>query len=317
MAFEYKIKSGSSLTSSQEDRLEKIENLPFPLRDITCLKDLRTTIGVQVMVGNRTTMHQEWGKYLAQYKKLHDVFFGGERFQACHRHQGEIGERRFFAEEQIRQAKEPREDFFPCLGLYTRNYQWWSGKCIPKVVLITDSIRDYACRANIKEDIVFGLVFIQEMMHAYFDSLNSKGFPSILSLEESFSEFAMISFVDKSPAIHDLLQDAKAYVASKIGKRPYEGGYGIELFERSGDDAAKMIRQYRRISNWIEPPYLYWNTYNDSVREYHKDHSKENAAKVFEDIIEILDKEWDEPSDPIQPAIGDKWGYTKKPIKSK
>lgn len=228
---------------------------------------------------------------------------------ACHKHQGEIGDRRNFADEQIRLAKDPREGFLPLLGLYTRNYEWWSGEEAPKVVLITDNIKDYALHAGIKEDIVFGLVFIQEMMHAYFDSLNNKGFPSILSLEESFAEFAMLTFIDKSPAIRNMLPYAKAYVASKIGKEPHGCGYGIELFNRAGDTATMMIERYRVISNWIEPPYLYRNSYGDSMRKFHQDPSKENTAKVFEDIRGILNKVWKMPFDPIQPGIEEKWEW--------
>lgn len=36
-------------------------------------------------------------------------------------------------------------------------------------------------------DIVLGIVFIYEMMHAYFDAFYSKGYPSIVPLENSFA----------------------------------------------------------------------------------------------------------------------------------
>lgn len=309
MAFKYHIVSGTALTTSQEDLLEKIENLPSPFTGILKMKDLRAKTGVKVLVADRNRLLQEWEGYHAEYKNLHDVFYSGERMLACHKHQGEIRDRRNFADEQIRCAKDPREGFLPLLGLYTRNYEWWSGAKAPKVVLITDNIRDYVRHAGIKEDIVFGLVFIQEMMHAYFDAFNSRGFPSILSLEESFAEFAMLTFIDESPDIRFMLPYAKDYVISRIGKNPGELGYGIELFIRSGEDAIKLINRYRDISNWTEPPFLYKNSYNDNMRKFHQDPSEENADKVYEDIIEILNKDWEQTFDPIQPAIGEPWDF--------
>ena len=312
MAFDYQFGNGAQLTQSQEELLETIENLPFPFGGISKLKDLRAKTGVRVDVFGRARMLKVWESYIAQYNELHDVFYGGEHWQACHRHQGEIGDRRNFAQAQIRQANEPREDFLPLLGLYSRTYKWWSGRITPKVGLVTDNIRDYARQEGVNEDIVLGVVFIQGMMHAYFDAFNSKGFPSLLSLEESFAEFAMLTFIDESPAIRFMLPHAKDYVISRIGREPCECGYGIELFERTGEDATRLIKRYRDISNWTEPPFLYKNSYSDSMRKYHQDPSEENASKVYEDIIGILNKDWGQPSDPIQSAVGEKWGYVKK-----
>lgn len=305
MAFVYHSDDGNTLTKSQEDILETIENLPFPFGGISKFKDLRSIINLVVCVSEGI----DWESYMSQYTALHDEFYGGKHAPACHRHQGEIGFRRNFAEEQIRRSKEPKDEFLPLLGLYSRTYQWWKGRCRPKVGLIADSIEEYALKADLNEDIVFGIVFIQEMMHAYFDSFNSKGYPSIEPLEESFAEFAMLAFIDQSPAIRGLLPYAKDYVISRIGKEPRGFGYGIELFERAGEDATKLIRRYRKISNWTEPPFLYKNSYADSMRKYEADPSEENADKVYEDIIEILNKDWEQPFDPIQPAIGEPWDF--------
>ena len=307
MAFEYRSKNGNTLTKSQEELLETIENLPFPFGGISKLKDLRDIIKLVVYVSEGI----DWESYMSQYNALHGEFYGGKHAPACHRHQGEIGYRRNFAEEQIRRTKEPREEFQPLLGLYSRTYKWWKGRCLPKVGLIADSIKDYALKANVKEDIVFGFVFIQEMMHAYFDSFSSKGYPSIEPLEESFAEFAMLSFIDQSPTIRGLLPYAKDYVISRIGKEPRGFGYGIELFERAGDDATKLIRRYKEISNWTEPPFLYENSYYDCMRKYEMDPSEENAEQVYKDIIDILNKDWKKPVDPIQPAIGEPWDFDK------
>lgn len=305
MAFDYHSDNGIKLSRTQEELLETIENLPFKFGGISKLKDLRSIINLVVCVSEGI----DWESYMSQYTALHDEFYGGKHAPACHRHQGEIGYRRNFAEEQIRRSKEPKEEFLSLLGLYSRTYQWWKGRCRPKVGLFADSIKEYALKADVNEDIVFGIVFIQEMMHAYFDSFNSKGYPSIEPLEESFAEFAMLAFIDQSPDIRGLFQCANDYVISRIGKEPRGFGYGIELFERAGEDATKLISRYRKISNWTEPPFLYKNSYADSMRKYEADPSEENADKVYEDIIEILNKNWELPFDPIQPAIGEPWDF--------
>lgn len=305
MAFDYRIENEKKLSKSQEELLETIENLPFPFGGISKLKDLRDIIKLVVCVSEGI----DWESYMSQYNALHGKFYGGKHAPACHRHQGEIGYRRNFADEQIRRTKEPREEFLPLLGIYSRTYKWWKGRCLPKVGLIADSIKEYAHKAEIKEDIVFGFVFIQEMMHAYFDSFNSKGYPSIEPLEESFAEFAMLSFIDQSPTIRWMLPYATDYVISRIGKEPRGFGYGIELFERVGGNATRLIRRYREISNWTEPPFLYENSYYDSMRKYEIDTSEENADKVYKDILDILNKDWVKPVDPIQPAIGEPWDF--------
>lgn len=262
MAFEYNSINGNALTKSQEELLETIENLPFPFGGISKLKDLRTAIKVRVNVYDRQYLLGSWEEYMGQYKELHGEFYGGKHAKECNRHQGEIGYRRNFVDEQIRRIKEPREDYRPILGLYTRTYKWWAGNHIPKVGLVSDNIKEYAHKSGVNEDTVFGFVFIQEMMHAYFDSYNSKGFPSIEPLEESFSEFGMLAFIESFPALRrEFFPYASDYVVSRIGKAPRGFGYGIELYERASEDAAKIINRYRRISNWTEPTFLYKNSY--------------------------------------------------------
>ena len=306
MAFEY---NDCTLTKSQEELLETIENLQFPFEGISKLKDLRGKMNLVVCVSEGI----DWESYMSQYNALRGKFYGGKHAPACHRHQGEIGYRRNFAEEQIRRTKEPREEFLPLLGIYSRTYKWWAGKHIPKIGLVSDSIKDYARKANINEDIVFGFVFIQEMMHAYFDSCNNKGFPSIEPLEESFSEFGMLTFIDNFPDLRrEFFPYALNYVISKIGKEPRGFGYGVELYTRVGEDATKLINRYRRISSWTEPQFLkvrYNNDYFVNMRNYSFDPSEENAAIVFNDVVGILDVDWERPLDPIQPAIGEPWDF--------
>lgn len=317
MAFVYESVNGNTLTKSQELLLDTIENLPFPFGGISKLKDLRTKTQLKVLVTDRKAMLKDWERYMDRYKVLHGEFFGGKHAQACHRHQGEIGERREFAEEQIRIANEPAEGYQHPPGLYSRTYSWWTGRQCPKVGLIMDSIRDYALDAGINVDAVLGVVFIQEMMHAYFDAFNSKGFPAIKLLEDTFSEFGMLLFVDRSRSSlpKSFSQYACKYVNSKIGKKPAGGGFGFELFElykRNSGNGVALIERYRDISNWIEPPLRYKLDYMKSMEAYEKDpDDEENTEAVYEYVKGMLNLKCDPPYDPIQPAIGESWDFDK------
>ena len=298
------------MTRSQEELLENIENLKFPFGGINKLKDLRTNTNLKVLVTDSEEMLREWGDYMNQYNDLHDEFYWGKHAPACHRHQGEIGERRDFAKRQISIANEPPEGYQPPLGLYSRTYKWWSGMCQPKVALVTDSVKDYALKAGIDEDIVLGFVFIQEMMHAYFDAFNSKGFPAIEPLEESFSEFGMLSFINSFSSLRRMFFPfALDYVISRIGKKPDGGGFGIELYKRDNDDAVTLINRYRDISNWIELPIKYMTDYKSSMEAYENNPSVENAGTVYQYVFGILNLECKPPYDPIQPANGEKWDF--------
>lgn len=310
MAFEYHSENGNSLTSPQEDLLEMIENLPSPFEGISRLKDLRAKIKLEVYVIDSNALLDSCDIYMEHYNKFHPIFYGGDHWQACHGHQGEIGERRDFVYWQVKKGKEPENEFVqdmvPILGLYSRTYNWWHRIPHPKIALITDNIRNYAHEKQMSEDTVFGFVFIQLMMHAYFSAFNGEGYPSILSLENSFAEAGMLTFIDNSPTIGYMLPDARYYVASRIGTRPWGFGYGADLFDLAGTGSVRMINRYKDISNWTD-----WNTirnvgidYCDDMREYEKDPSKQNALKVYRAVEGILDIDWRKPLDPIQPAIG-------------
>jgi len=310
MHFEYHSENGNTLTPSQEELLEGIENLPSSFEGISRLKDLRAKIKLEVYVTDSNDLLESCENYMEQYNELHPIFYGGEHWKSCHRHQGEIGERRDYVYWQIKKGKEPENEFVqdmvPILGLYTRTYYWWRGTHRPKIGLIIDNIRNYAHENCVNEDIVFGFVFIQLMMHAYFSAFNGEGYPSILSLENSFAEAGMLTFIDNSPTIGYMLPDARYYVASRIGTRPWGFGYGADLFDLAGTGSVRMINRYKDISNWTD-----WNTirnvgidYCDDMREYEKDPSKQNALKVYRAVEGILDIDWRKPLDPIQPAIG-------------
>lgn len=311
MAFEYQSENGLTLTPSQLNLLDEIENIPFTYGGITCLKDLRKKSNLVVCVEDWKYMNASWKDYLDQYWASHERIFG---HLASHRHQGEIGGRRYYIELYDIYSRNPSGEFQPprpLLGMYSRTYKWWTGMVHPKVVLVKDNIEDYAEKSGISADIVFGFVFIQQMMHAYYDAFNSRGYPSMLELEYPFAEFGMLSFINSSSAICDLLPAAYRYTVAQIGTRPEGFGFGAKLFDLAGDGAVCLIRRYRDFSNWMEPldisnPKKYNNGLRNSSRKYFEEPTAENAERYYEDIIGVLGIDWTEPNDPIQPAIGQK-----------
>ena len=312
MAFEYQSESGLTLTPSQEKLLELIENLDFPYGGIAKLKDLRKKSKLKVVIVDKKEMDDSWKDYHDQYWAHHEQIFS---HQASLRHEGDIGERRHFVDLYEIYSRDHSDEFQPprpLLGLYNRTYRWWTGKCWQKVGLVKDNIDDYAGKRGISPDIVFGFVFIQQMMHAYYDAFNSNGFPSMLELEYPFAEFGMLSFIDSSPSIRHLLPEAIRYTKAQIRTRPEGFGFGAELFYRAGNDAPRLICRYRDFSNWMEPfdisnPNKYDNSLHQSSRKYFENPTDENAEKYYEDILGVLlGITWTEPNDPLQPAIGQK-----------
>lgn len=317
MAFEYQSESGLTLTPDQEKLLDVIENLDFPYGGIAKLKDLRKKSKLKVEITDNNGMNESWKDYVDQYTARHDQFYST---LTGHRHQGEIGDRRDYAylyELYSRYHSDELQPPQPILGIYNRTYRWWTGIYKPKVGLIKDNIEDYARKRNISPDIVFGFVFIQQMIHAYYDAFNSMGFPSMLELEYPFAEFGMLSFIDSSPDIRFLLPEAIRYTVAQIGTRPKGFGFGAELFDRTEDDAPSLIRRYRDVSNWMEPrdisnPNKYNNGLLKSSRNYFEKPTDENAERYYKDIIGVLDIDWTEPIDPLQPALGQKGKFDEK-----
>ena len=294
MAFQYK---GASLTSSQEGLLEMIENSPSPFMGISKLKDLRKMMGISVVVSDRTTLvgllndsikgtwdqYEKWKKEPNHLKAVLQI---------------ERTDRSSWARERL-------EKETPLLGLYSRTIFWFDNSA-PTVYLFADNIYDYALSSGKNPDYVFGYVFIHEMMHAYYDSLNADGYPSWEPLEEAFAEFGMLTFLKMNPTLPaNLMADAETDVRSKIAHGPREYGFGCELFDRTGGENPQMIHDYRRISNRIDNDVIrtWGNNYFSDIWEYQSDPSVSNAEQCFEDVIEILNYPWKEPVINIQRSV--------------
>ena len=205
------------------------------------------------------------------------------------------------------------------LGLYSRKLLWFD-EAKPTVFLFADNIRDYAKSNRCNEDNVFGYVFIHEMMHAYYDAFENKGFPSREPLEEAFAEYGMLTFINKnnSSLPGDLLADACKHVESKIQPGPSEYGFGFDLFKITSGGDVDLINLYMRKSNKIDLEVIKnWksgNNYFEDIAHYPK---PVDADKCFKGVKEILYYDWKEPCFIIQPSIRGSLSTSVSPTGSK
>lgn len=294
MAFQF---TGISLSHSQEEFLESIENKPSPFQGINSLKELRSLTGLSVVVTDR----QRLRGILANAKSDTECEIEKDN-RMLNLAKKDIDDRFIWIEEHLNPEKSRL-----ILGLYSRKLFWFDGD-EPKVYLFADNIEAYASKEGYSEEHVFGFVFIHEMMHAYYDAFNSAGFPAKEPLEEAFAEYGMLTFINKTIGPGVFLEEAKASVFSKIEDGPREYGFGFELFAGTSGGDPKMISDYRKISNWIDYPTVrrFPKDYFDCIAKYEKNPDDNHASDCIEGVRCILKHEWQEPdaSHIIQPGIG-------------
>lgn len=294
MAFQY---NGVSLSHSQEEFLESIENKPSPFQGINSLKELRSLTGLSVVV----TDWQRLRIILANAKTdtEREIMKDNRMLNLAWK---DIEDRLRWIEEHLNPEKSRL-----ILGLYSRKLFWFDGD-EPKVYLFADNIEAYASKEGYSEEHVFGFVFIHEMMHAYYDAFNSAGFPAKEPLEEAFAEYGMLTFINKTIGPGVFLEEAKGSVSSKIDDGPREYGFGFELFFDTSGGEPGMIERYKDISNWIDYPTVrsFSKDYFDCIDKYKKNTDENNASDCIEAVRCILEHEWQEPdaSHIIQPGIG-------------
>ena len=299
MAFEYKTDNGVSLSDSQAKFLEAIENIGSPFKGIKSLNDLRILTGLSVVVTDRQRLREILAKAKSDTKC--EIEKDNRMLNLAWK---DIEDRLGWIEEHLNPEKSRL-----ILGLYSRKLFWFDGDA-PKVYLFADNIEAYASKKGYSEDHVFGFVFIHEMMHAYYDAFNSAGFPAKEPLEESFAEYGMLTFINKTIGPRAFLEEAKASVFSKIDKGPREYGFGFKLFLDTSGGEPSMIERYKDISNWIDYPTVngFPKDYFKCMADYKNNPDGANASDCIEGVKYILEHEWPEP-DPmytIQPAVGKK-----------
>lgn len=318
MTFEYK-KANAELTLSQEALLGQIENSSFPFEGIKQLKELRRRTGVTVVVADNAHLEKVLQDSIKTIKEQFKKFFEESSKDAkygrrIHNETEEIlYRRRIWAEKQL------NPNGSTLLGLYSRKLLWFDD-AKPTVFLFADNIRDYAKSNRCNEDNVFGYVFIHEMMHAYYDAFENKGFPSREPLEEAFAEYGMLTFINKnnSSLPGDLLADACKHVESKIQPGPSEYGFGFDLFKITSGGDVDLINLYMRKSNKIDLEVIKnWksgNNYFEDIAHYPK---PVDADKCFKGVKEILYYDWKEPCFIIQPSIRGSLSTSVSPTGSK
>lgn len=296
MAFEYKPDNGVTLSPSQAEFLETIENIGSPFKGIKSLNDLRILTGLSVVVADRESLCEILlTAKEATYRKI------AEDHRAINLAEKDISDRQIWIEEHLNPEKSRL-----ILGLYSRKLFWFDGD-EPKVYLFADNIKAYASKKGYSEEHVFGFVFIHEMMHAYYDAFNSAGFPAKEPLEEAFVEYGMLTFINKTIGPGVFLEEAKDSVSSKIDYGPREYGFGFELFSDTSGGEPGMIERYKDISNWIDYPTVkgFPKDYFKCIAEYKNNPDGANASDCIEGVRCILKYEWQVPdaSHIIQPGI--------------
>lgn len=299
MAFVYRPDNGVTLSPSQAEFLESIENKPSPFQGLKSLKDLRSLTGLSVVVTDREGLRKILvNAKEATYRKI------AEDHRAINLAEKDIHDRLIWIEELLNSKKSRY-----ILGLYSRELFWFDGDA-PKVYLFADNIEACASKKGYSEEHVFGFVFIHEMMHAYFDAFNSAGFPAKEPLEEAFAEYGMLTFINKTIGPGVFLEEAKDSVSSKIEYGPREYGFGYELFADTSGGAPEMIERYRLVSNWINYPTVsrFAKDYFKCIEDYKKSTDENTASDCIEGVRYILEYEWPEPDAEyiIQPGIGKK-----------
>ena len=297
MAFIYRPDNGVTLSPSQAEFLESIENKPSPFQGLTSLKDLRSLPGRSVVGTDREGLRKILvNAKEATYRKI------AEDHRAINLAEKDIHDRQIWIEEHLN----PEKSRF-ILGLYSRELFWFDGDA-PKVYLFADNIEACASKKGYSEEHVFGFVFIHEMMHAYYDAFNSDGFPAKEPLEEAFAEYGMLTFINKTIGPGVFLEEAKDSVSSKIDYGPREYGLGFELFFDTSGGELGMIERYKDISNWIDYPTVkgFPKDYFKCMAEYKNNPDEANASDCIEAVRFILEHEWQEPDAVyiIQPGIG-------------
>ena len=101
-----------------------------------------------------------------------------------------------------------------------------------------------------------GIVFVHELMHAYFDlQFDSKGeyigHPSCRSIEEPIAEYGMLCFMEMfemvNSAYRGILSKAKKYVKDKrFSESCCDYGYGYYLYEDKSDFGADWVSLFHK-----------------------------------------------------------------------
>lgn len=300
MPFNYTNQTGVALMPDQIDLLATLDNVTSPLPGIKNLHYLHSAGRVEVALVD--------SEYIRGYLKgcLNDSIkarcrpIEAEDEQTRHLPFDYVEFAMGAASKSIQRAKDGT-----LLGLYSHKVCWFDPDRKPTVFLIRDNIERYASKHDIDVSLVFGFVYVHEMMHAYYDSLNSQGYPSFSKLEETFAECGMLYFLketEKSSHLKELTSAAEDNVRSKQNRYHLQDyAFGLSLYEQSMAEnmLPRHIERYREISNWIfrYPIEQILFSYEEKIAHLYPEnaHDVKLSMECYETVKKILYGEWTEP----------------------
>ena len=310
-----KTASARSLTQAEELSLDLVDSGALPFNRFSSLSDLRSQRTIKICLDTRASIIKTLADMLTEVKaridslnkkiKNHEPFTEEEEF--LHRTEA------FYIQAQTIQETINRANGTssnPLLGLYSGKVSWNADD--PVVYLFLDNIDDYAQTLGTDSASIIAFVYVHEMMHAYFDSVNNQGFPPKEPLEEAFAEYGMLYYLSTLPAqsASYIFQKAVENVKEKQDKGPHEYGFGFELFTRGRIAAslATLIERYALISNWIDPLQCHeYYDYTFHVKNLDISNSTayhQNAQRCYDDVIAILNYPWAQPTISVTRSAG-------------
>lgn len=236
--FEYYLKSCcDELTQPQLDVLMDIENASLPYSGYKSFGDLRKKRKVAVVIDNK----QDFSNTMLQ-------IIGYNKWDCPIDIIGDFNMRKDVEEMMSATRKYCINDNIQLLGLYTG--QLLVSSPHPAIYLFQDNIEAYADNHKLPVELVYGFVYVHEMMHAYYDSVNP-GYLCIPELEEPFAEYGMLYFLNSCFPGSELMATADNSVRAKQNHGPCEYGFGAYLYDNTRSMNQTWIEKYRFMSQWI------------------------------------------------------------------
>ncbi len=301
MPFQYISESnGMRLTQGQEDLLSSIEQAHYKFN----ISVLRLKKGYKVIVPDIVSFRKTLENEIKAYRKYGEEFYSAWLHKLVERSNSDL--RPLISNANPIQITINKLEHIlkrlsnqTILGLY-RSFDFSYGS--PTIYLFKENIDAYAVENGISSDNVFGFVYVHEVIHAYYDSLNVKGYHTVEELEEAFAECGMIDFLEHTcSALHSplLATDARNSVSKKQIHGPYEYGFGLELAQISSlsKKTFDMMAKYRRISNRIYPFEHDVLNYQGAIPNLKQANPAfKKVAKDCYDLVEkILNINWPKP----------------------
>lgn len=300
MRFSYSNPTGITLSTDQEELLATLDEVNSPLQGISRFGDLHCRNGVEVFIvdngyilnylkNRRSSLKQEMSKYYSRERT--------EKEQAKVNYL-ELSFKNI--DDSISRASEGM-----LLGLYSGKVNWFDERRQPDVFLIADNIEKYSTSHNVEARFVFGFVYVHEMMHAYYDSLNYRGYPSVTELEEAFTECGMLYCLHELSGCKPLGAVFGAAYDNVSSKQESSAlphyGFGLYIYQNNRREKmlSEHIERYREISNWINliPTREEIKNYSALLRQLYpsNDRTEQLSEDCFQVVKSILYSSWQEP----------------------